>query len=172
MTWFDILKNSELVQSQRQGMKPIDIQKPFKRVKEEDDCFNKLIAFVESRFEFETRDPRKNGGFLAQYHKNYFVEPNENPLEYLFIGFNPEIPDEMYCLVLEALKVSISHSLKIDWTKGNLMSAPLSSMPSHRDLEIISQAIEELDRVNYIITYGKRKNLLLEYNVYEPEGLK
>ena len=43
MNWFNILKNAKTVQSQRQGMSPIDIQKPFKRVKEEEDCRQKII---------------------------------------------------------------------------------------------------------------------------------
>lgn len=43
MNWFEILKEAKTVQSQRQGMAPIDIQKPFKRVKEEEDCRQKII---------------------------------------------------------------------------------------------------------------------------------
>ena len=50
MDWFNILKNPELVQGQRQGIKPIDIQKPFKRVKEEDNCFQKLYEYLASVF--------------------------------------------------------------------------------------------------------------------------
>ena len=43
MNWFNILKEAKTVQSQRQGMKPIDIQKPFKRVKEEEKKKKKII---------------------------------------------------------------------------------------------------------------------------------
>lgn len=43
MNWFEILKEAKTVQSQRQGMAPIDIQKPFKRVKEEENCRQKII---------------------------------------------------------------------------------------------------------------------------------
>lgn len=51
MNWFNVLKEQTSVQSSRSGMAPIDIQKPFKRVKEEDDCYEKLKAFFDSRLE-------------------------------------------------------------------------------------------------------------------------
>jgi len=43
LTWFNVLKEQTSVQSSRSGMAPIDIQKPFKRVKEEEDCRQKII---------------------------------------------------------------------------------------------------------------------------------
>ena len=46
MNWFDILKEQASVQSSRSGMAPIDIQKPFKRVKEDKDCFEKLKEYL------------------------------------------------------------------------------------------------------------------------------
>ena len=173
MDWFNILKNPELVQGQRQGMKPIDIQKPFKRVKE-NDCFNKLIAFVESRFEFETRDPRKNGGFLAHYNKNYFGDTDDKkPPEYLLIGFNPEIPDDVYCTVLKVLEFFISHSLKIDWTE-DIMPPPGPSMPSIPNLRVRHNVSDDNEEVTYFIDYSGKENFpnsgpLVTYYVYKPD---
>ena len=181
MTWFNILKNPELFQGQRQGMKPIDIQKPFKRVKE-NDCFNKLIAFVESRFEFEAKDSYltydKPMGELDeyQYHKNYFTSPNKDMPEYLFLRFyygKTSIPDDVYCTVLKVLKFFISHSLKIDWTK-DIMPPPGSSMPSIPNLRVRHNVSDDNEKVTYFIDYSGKENfpnngLLVTYHVYKPD---
>ena len=46
MTWFEILKDQKLQGKTQTGMAPIDIQKPFKRVKEDKDCFEKLKEYL------------------------------------------------------------------------------------------------------------------------------
>jgi|TARA_R100000406_G_scaffold45883_1_gene30822 hypothetical protein len=175
MDWFNILKNPELVQGQRQGMKPIDIQKPFKRVKE-NDCFNKLIAFVESRFEFEFKHSYDSPmGKLDeyQYHKNYFTSPNENMPEYLFLRFYANIPDDVYCTVLKVLEFFISHSLKIDWTE-DIMPPPGPSMPSIPNLRVRHNVSDDNEEVTYFIDYSGKENfpnsgLLVTYHVYKPD---
>ena len=46
MNWINILKRQEVAQTSQTGMAPIDIQKPFKRVKEDKDCFEKLKEYL------------------------------------------------------------------------------------------------------------------------------
>ena len=82
MDWFNILKNSELVQGQRQGMKPIDIQKPFKRVKEDDSCFEKLKAFFDSRLESPKFESKKMLIWETSSHDDFAIIVESHPDEY------------------------------------------------------------------------------------------
>lgn len=103
MDWFNILKNPELVQGQRQGMKPIDIQKPFKRVKEdESNCYDEFVRIYEkTKNSFSNAEetqvinhPRDNGN--GYYYDKTFLELWGK------IPQRGEIPDEVFC---EAIKM-------------------------------------------------------------------
>lgn len=60
MNWFDILKDQKLQGKTQTGMAPIDIQKPFKRVKEEEDCTQKIIdEYIRLCQKFYGETPRK-----------------------------------------------------------------------------------------------------------------
>ena len=88
MNWFEILKNPVLVQRQKQRMKPIDIQKPFKRVKEEEDCTQKIIDEFErlcQKFYGKTGDKR-------EYPNAVYIYLNAQP-HLGFASFKIEYPE-------------------------------------------------------------------------------
>tara|TARA_R100000805_G_C3597005_1_gene98021 strand:+ start:379 stop:825 length:447 start_codon:yes stop_codon:yes gene_type:complete len=102
MDWFNILKNPELVQRQRQGMKPIDIQKPFKRVKEEDNCFEKLKAFFNSRVNSPMDE---HEGMLIWQTPSYDD----------FGIINDFHPDEYYCRTMKWIEEKLAnHDKNVD----------------------------------------------------------
>ncbi len=116
MNWFEILKEAKTVQSQRQGMAPIDIQKPFKRVKDKG-CYEKFVeiakkvqaSFPKSR---ETKPEvivnsgsRWHGANVMNF---YYTEPNteDNFFIHTAVKIPPkgDVPDEIYCKAIEMFK--------------------------------------------------------------------
>lgn len=92
MNWFDILKEQTSVQSSRSGMAPIDIQKPFKRVKEEDDCFEQLKKYISSFFGGASPKKLDFGGRLDN-----FEWKNDEDAAFITKGNNRPVPDEFFC---------------------------------------------------------------------------
>ena len=93
MNWFEILKEAKTVQSQRQGMAPIDIQKPFKRVKEEEDCTQKIIdEFLRLCQKFYGKSPDKREDPDAVY---YYLnaQPNLEAPKDRYASFRIEYPE-------------------------------------------------------------------------------
>lgn len=104
MNWFDVLKNSELVQSQRQGMKPIDIQKPFKRVKDKSDCYDEFAAMTKRVMASfpnasELHKYKGNRGEHREYSYGDFYIRVDYQLEE-----KGKIPDKIYCAAIEFFK--------------------------------------------------------------------
>tara|TARA_R100001510_G_scaffold46525_1_gene43497 strand:+ start:1478 stop:1987 length:510 start_codon:yes stop_codon:yes gene_type:complete len=102
MTWFDILKDSELVQSQRQGMKPIDIQKPFKRVKEDkSDCYDEFVRIYEKT---KNSFPNARKTKVDNNTKEYFYFDKTMISLSGEIPQRGEIPDEVFCETIKLYK--------------------------------------------------------------------
>ena len=101
MDWFNILKNPELVQSQRQGMKPIDIQKPFKRVKEDkSDCYDEFVRIYE-KTKNSFPNARKTG---VQDNRNLYWYGKTLLSLRGNIPKRGKIPDEIFCEVIKLYK--------------------------------------------------------------------
>ena len=96
MNWFNILKEQASVQSSRSGMAPIDIQKPFKRVREEDDCFEKLKAFFDSLLE----SPKSESNGMLIW---------ETPSYDDFAIIVESHPDEYYCKAKKWIEEKIAN---------------------------------------------------------------
>ena len=131
MNWFDVLKEQTSVQSQRQGMKPIDIQKPFKRVKEdESDCYDEFVRIYE-----KTKNSFPNA-------KKTEIENNTNEYSYgktviSLAGEVPqrgEIPDEVFCEAIKLYKsIDDSFSPRSDIIKNYYIEAA-----KHNDIHYIA----------------------------------
>jgi len=108
MNWFDILKEQTSVQSSRSGMAPIDIQKPFKRVKEED-CYKKLLEYISSH--------AKSDGFIEERENHYSIGKNETgPFsgylykpDYMKAENYADLDDKYYCSILQTFKKFIEN---------------------------------------------------------------
>jgi len=111
MNWFDVLKNPQLVQRQRRVMKPIDIQKPFKRVKEDDkNCYDEFVRIYE-----KTKNLFPNAKKTEVENDTYEYAYGKTVIS-LAGGFPPkgEIPDEVFCEAIKLYKniplISGAHS--------------------------------------------------------------
>tara|TARA_S200002703_G_scaffold158006_1_gene167270 strand:+ start:810 stop:1340 length:531 start_codon:yes stop_codon:yes gene_type:complete len=115
MNWFDILKEQASVQSSRAGMAPIDIQKPFKRVKEdESDCYDKFVKIYEKT---------KNSFPNAKYVKHDQVGDEQqfiyhyNEFRMYFTSIIPKkgkIPDKVFCDAIKTYKEITASRFKKD----------------------------------------------------------
>ena len=84
MSWINILKRQEVAQTSQTGMAPIDIQKPFKRVKDKG-CYEKFVEIakkVQASFS-KSREVSHEviNAFLSRQHQAnvmnfYYTEPN------------------------------------------------------------------------------------------------
>ena len=106
MNWFNILKEQASVQSSRSGMAPIDIQKPFKRVKEDKDCFEKLKEYL-----IDLSKMWKNGTTLYENPDRLsigfdFTGPKGGDMIRGWIHLRKRhfLEDSHYCMLLEDLK--------------------------------------------------------------------
>jgi hypothetical protein len=172
VNWFSLLKNQ--VQTQRQGFRLDDEDEDYV-LEDDEDCYEKLVSFLENRFTHNFKSRSR----LA-YSKNLVsprgpVNPNK-PSEYLWLYNKSTIPDEIYCLVLEALKAIISHMPEIDWTKPQ--PPPASSVPYHPKLDI-SHSAETLGSskkvVEYFITYKEKIgdfHEIMYYSISEPSTME
>tara|TARA_S200002703_G_C3798474_1_gene246670 strand:+ start:126 stop:710 length:585 start_codon:yes stop_codon:yes gene_type:complete len=120
MSWINILKRQEVAQTSQTGMAPIDIQKPFKRVKDKG-CYEKFVeiakkvqaSFSKSReVSHEVINSFLSGEHQANVMNFYYTEPNTKDNFYIHTAVKippkGEIPDEVYCKAIELLK-------KIKW---------------------------------------------------------
>lgn len=108
MDWFNILKNPDLVQGQRQGMKPIDIQKPFKRVKEDDkDCYDEFVRIYEKTKNSFPNAEKTEKGIRVPGRKVLSDIFYYDEFEIRFASKIPQkgkIPDEVFCEVIKLYK--------------------------------------------------------------------
>jgi len=113
MNWFNVLKNAGLAQSQRQGFRLDDKDEDYV-LEDDDDCFNKLTAYVENAFNrFKPKlelylspgDSRLYS--IKAYEPIYPDEPLRlrgiSPYSKEF-GVINDLPDKDYCDLLDALK--------------------------------------------------------------------
>ena len=84
MNWIDILKRQEVAQTSQTAMSPIDIQKPFKRVKDKG-CYEKFVEIAKKvqasfpkRREVKTEviDNSTTRWHRANVMNFYYTEPN------------------------------------------------------------------------------------------------
>ena len=116
MSWINILKRQEFAQTSQTGMAPIDIQKPFKRVKDKG-CYEKFVEIakkVQASFpkskEVKTEDITNSAirWHQANVMNFYYTEPNPEDNFYIHTGVKippkGDIPDEVYCRAIEMFK--------------------------------------------------------------------
>lgn len=165
MNWFSLLKNQ--VQTQRQGFRLDDKDESYV-LEDDDDCYEKLLAFVENRFHLEIKESYRTG---FSKNRSQRGELNFNkPSEYLWLYYKFEATDEIYCLALEALKFFISYTTEIDWTNPQLPPEPTLSQYPNR-LKIYQKITKSGSSDFYYSIYydGETKRYpIMYYTVFEP----
>jgi len=112
-SWKNIL-NKNQVQTQRQGFRLDDKDEDYV-LEDEDDCLQKLLAFIESKY--KSKKTGSEPDYLT-YHDNYFGPTNgKKARELIVTSFLPEVPDDLYCVVLKLLEANISQTPMINWDR-------------------------------------------------------
>lgn len=105
MNWINILKRQEVAQTSQTGMAPIDIQKPFKRVKQDKKCYDEFVEIAErvkSSFP-NSKKGRQNakaaeGEYSTFYYDDFYIDVLIN------IADEGVFPDEIYCKIISEFK--------------------------------------------------------------------
>ena len=116
MSWINILKRQEVAQTSQTGMAPIDILKPFKRVKDKG-CYEKFVEMakrVQASFpkskevETDVIVNRASRWHQANVMNFYYTEPNPEDNFYIHTAVKippkGDVPDEVYCRAIELYK--------------------------------------------------------------------
>ena len=127
MNWFSLLKNQ--VQTQRQGFRLDDKDEAYV-LEDEDDCLQKLLAFLESKYKLQKTEVIQ-GQEYRTYHDNFFGPRNDKKASELIVTiFLPEVPDDLYCVVFKLLEAFASQTPMINWDrKQSGPSAGYSAAP-------------------------------------------
>tara|TARA_R100000479_G_scaffold109324_1_gene54926 strand:- start:340 stop:996 length:657 start_codon:yes stop_codon:yes gene_type:complete len=122
LNWFEILKNTGLAQSQRQGFRLDDKDEDYV-LEEENDCQEKLIAFFKKTCEnlkfkpIDLSDPEK----IAPIDINY-EQPNlENLMQggFIIVEDISDFTDDQFCTILEEFKKFVDYYI-LNFSKDRL----------------------------------------------------
>ena len=172
MVWFNLLKVQ--TQTQRQGFKLDDKDEDYV-LEDEDDCLQKLLAFLESKFKLvKTEDV--GGKEHRQYHNNFFGPTDDKKTsELLLTLFMPEMPDDLYCVVGKLLEAFVSQKSMINWDRKQ--AGPPTGYSPAPDLyldysEKWSEPFGEgkLESITY--TFSFKNENILGYATFRPNLIK
>jgi len=105
LNWFGIVKNSKLVQSQRQGFRLDDKDEDY-ILEDDDDCYEQFVKIAE-KVKASFPNGEKRAGWVPHYvdydYDNFRIETTINILP------KGALPDEAYCKAIEMFKRLITN---------------------------------------------------------------
>jgi len=177
MNWFHLLKVQR--QTQRQGVSARQKDEEFIFEDEDDDCYEKLIAFItgegfkqkgsklQGYYDKENEQIRVNA--LAKY------KPPSNSIFSLRHNAGKIVPDKVWCSILDYLsriiRVSSDDLFESDWDNPPQEPKVTSELSSNVFVTTAFSFVEKKMKLIRREFYfkGPTKNYLLTYFVYNPE---
>ena len=170
MNWFHLLKVQR--QTQRQGVSARQKDEEFIFEDEDNTCYEKLESFIRSKSS-HIATPSST----RTYYNNYKIIKDTEPAHNSHLFYRPDMPDEVYCEILNQFKSKESSlpSTVSEWENTKRLShSDVSIAPDLDMLHFQSWASTEsgveLLKITYMFKFKRRT--VFSYSIYRPKAIE